>query len=241
MGSPPCRARNYPALSTVNRASTPKPERVSVLILAAGSGDRIGRRPKAFLRLDGQTLLERAVALVSPFATEIIVGVRPEDLPRARRLVPKAVQVVAGGATRQETLSRLLRCCTKPIVLLHEVARPFATAKLFERLLQEVRHHGAVVLYMEVPARDSLGFLEKQGLKMILPRRSVVALQVPHAYQREVLLRADRLATRNGWNEEGTAAVVKRAGHKVRLIPGSPDNLKVTYVGDLKFRPHHQR
>ncbi len=66
-------------MSTVNRPSMVKPERVSVLILGAGSGDRIGRRPKAFLRLDGRTLLERAVALVSPFATEIIVGVRPED------------------------------------------------------------------------------------------------------------------------------------------------------------------
>jgi 2-C-methyl-D-erythritol 4-phosphate cytidylyltransferase len=217
-----------------------KPECVSVLILAAGSGDRIGRRPKAFLRLEGRTLLERAVAIVSPFATEIIVGVRPGDLVRARRLVPKTVHVVAGGATRQETLSRLLRRCTKPIILLHEVARPFVTTELFERLLQEVRRHGAVALYTEVPARDSLGFLEKQGLKMILPRRSVVALQIPHAYRREILLRSDRLAARRGWNEEGTAAIVKRAGYKVRLVPGSPDNLKVTYAGDLKFR-HRRR
>ena len=224
----------------VNRASRVKPECVSVLILAAGSGDRIGRRPKAFLRLEGRTLLERAVALVSPFATEIIVGVRPGDLARARRLVPKTVHVVAGGATRQETLSRLLRCCTKPIILLHEVARPFVTTELFKRLLQEVRRHGAVALYTEVAVRDSLGLLERQGLKMILPRRSVVALQIPHAYRREILLHADRLAARNGWNEEGTAAVVKRAGHKVRLVPGSPDNLKVTYVGDLKFRTHHR-
>jgi 2-C-methyl-D-erythritol 4-phosphate cytidylyltransferase len=95
-------------------------------------------------------------------------------------------------------------------------------------------------LYTEVPARDSLGFLEKQGLKMILPRRSVVALQIPHAYRREILLRSDRLAARRGWNEEGTAAIVKRAGYKVRLVPGSPDNLKVTYAGDLKFR-HRRR
>ncbi len=75
---------------------------------------------------------------------------------------------------------------------------------------------------------------------MILPRRSVVAMQIPHAYQRKTLLHADCLATRNSWNEEGTAAVVKRAGYKVRLIPGSSDNLKVTYADDLKFRPRHR-
>ncbi len=217
-----------------------KRERVSVLILAAGSGDRLGSRPKAFLKLDGQTLLERAVAIVSPFAAEIIVGVRSEDLPRARRLMPKTVHVVAGGATRQETLSKLLRCCTKPFVLLHEVARPFVTADLFGRLLAEVQRHGAVILYAEVSERDSLGLLEKQGLKTILPRRSVVALQTPHAYRRKILLHSDRLAAQQGWNEEGTAAIVKRAGHKVRLVPGSPDNLKITYVGDLKFRPRNR-
>ncbi len=217
-----------------------KPERVSALILAAGSGNRLGSRPKAFLRFDGQTLLERAVDVVSPFAAEIIVGVRSEDMSRARKLVPKTVHVIAGGATRQETLSCLLRSCTKPIIVLHEVARPFVTFDLFERLLQEVRRHGAVALYTEVPARDSLGFREKQALKMILPRRSVVALQIPHAYRREILLRADRLAARNHWHEEGTAAIVKRAGHKVRLVPGSPDNLKITYAADLKFRPRHR-
>jgi 2-C-methyl-D-erythritol 4-phosphate cytidylyltransferase len=227
-------------MSTINRVSRVKPERVSALILAAGSGDRIGRRPKAFLRLEGQTLLERAVALVSPLVTETIVGVRSEDLARARRLVPKTVHVVAGGATRQETLSRLLQCCTKPIVLLHEVARPFATAELLARLLVEIQRHGAVVPYTEVSTRDSLGLMEKQGLKMILPRRSVVALQTPHAYRREILLRSDRQAARRGWNEEGTAAIVKRAGYEVRLVPGSPDNLKVTYVDDLKFRPRYR-
>ena len=215
-------------------ASLVKPEQVSVMILAAGSGERLGGRPKAFLRFEGQTLLERAVAVVSPFAIEIVVGVRSMDLARARRLVPKTVRVVAGGATRQKTLSRLLQCCTKPTVLLHEVARPFVTAELFARLLVEVQHHGAVVLYTEVPARDSLGFFENQTLQMILPRRSVVALQIPHAYHRDILIHSDRLATQKGWNEEGTAALVKRAGHKIRLIPGSPDNLKVTYAGDLK-------
>jgi 2-C-methyl-D-erythritol 4-phosphate cytidylyltransferase len=227
-------------MTTVNRASKVKPNSVSVVILAAGSGDRIGGRPKAFLRLEGRTLLERAVALVSPFTTEIIVGVRPADLVRARRLVPKTVHVVAGGATRQETLSRLLRCCTKPIVVLHEVARPFVTAELLGKLLAEVQHHGAAVLYAEIFERDSLGLLEGQKLKAILPRRSVVALQAPHAYHRKILLHADRLATRNGWNEDGTAAIVKRAGHKIRLVPGSTDNLKVTYAGDLKFRPRRQ-
>jgi 2-C-methyl-D-erythritol 4-phosphate cytidylyltransferase len=227
-------------MAAVNRASRLRSERVSAVILAAGSGDRIGGRPKAFVRLEGRTLLERAMTLVSPFATEIIVGVRPEDLVRAHRLVPKTVHVVAGGATRQETLSRLLQCCTKPIVVLHEVARPFVTAELLARLLAEVQRHGAAVLYTEISERDSLGLLEGEHLKAILPRRSVVALQAPHAYQRKILLHADRLALRNGWNEEGTAAIVKRAGYKIRLVPGSPDNLKVTYAGDLKFRPRHR-
>ena len=65
----------------------PKPDEVSALILAAGGGRRMGDRPKAFLEADGVTLLERVVATVKPFSTEIIVGLRNEDIDRGRRLL----------------------------------------------------------------------------------------------------------------------------------------------------------
>ena len=78
------------------------------------------------------------------------------------------------------------------------------------------------------------GFLQPDEGQIVVGGDDITRL-APN--RRDILLRSDRLAARRGWNEEGTAAVVKRAGYKVHLVPGSPDNLKVTYPGDLKFRP----
>src|SRR5688572_21099768 len=104
-------------------SSVPAAADVSALVLGAGMGVRMGMGPKAFLTYSGTTLLERAAAAVAPYASEIIVGVRDEDAAKTRELFAgQNVKVAVGGATRQETVSRLLRHATRPLVLLHEVA-----------------------------------------------------------------------------------------------------------------------
>jgi 2-C-methyl-D-erythritol 4-phosphate cytidylyltransferase len=207
---------------------------VTALILGAGMGLRMGMGPKAFLTYSGNTLLERAAAAVAPFASEIVVGVRDEDVPKARELFAgQSHKIVVGGATRQETVSRLLRHATRPIVLLHEVARPFVPPDAFERILLAAAEAGAASLYLPLEPRDSIALNDGGDLGDILPRSRVVTLQTPHAYRREVLLQADEQAIAKGWKEDGTAAMVKRAGFAVRLVPGSPDNVKLTYASDL--------
>jgi 2-C-methyl-D-erythritol 4-phosphate cytidylyltransferase len=194
----------------------------------------MGMGPKAFLTYSGSTLLERAAAAVTPFAAEIIVGVRDQDLAKARELFAgQAFKVVVGGATRQETVSRLLRQATRPIVLLHEVARPFVPAEAFSRVLEAAADAGAASLYLPLEPRDSMALMDGQDLGEILPRTRIVTLQTPHAYRRDVLLAADDKALAAGWKEDGTAAMVKRAGYPVRLVEGSPDNVKLTYAADL--------
>ena len=113
--------------------AAPRAEDVTALILAAGEGDRLGK-PKAFLSVGGMTLLEYAVALVAPFAAEVIVGVRRADMAQAGVLLGDSAVPVAGGATRQQTLLNGLAAATRPFILLHEVARPLATPELEARL-----------------------------------------------------------------------------------------------------------
>lgn len=194
---------------------------------------RIGHRPKAFLEMGQQLLVERAVQAVEPFADEIIVGVRPDDVERTRQILPERVTVVAGGETRQATVATLTGHATGELVLLHEVARPFATMSLFSRVLEAAAVHGAAALFLPVPVRDSLALVENNKLQAPISRDRVVTLQAPHAYRRELLLETHRVAELNGWVEDGTAALVQRAGYDVYLVPGSVDNLKVTYPEDL--------
>ena len=101
--------------------TSPPPARdVTALVLGAGMGLRMGMGPKAFLTYSGETLLERAATAVATYASEIVVGVRPEDEAKARALFAgRPHKIVAGGATRQETVSRLLCHATRAIVLIH--------------------------------------------------------------------------------------------------------------------------
>ena len=78
------------------------------------------------------------------------------------------VKVAVGGATRQETVSRLLRHATRPLVLLHEVARPFVSPELFEQILAAAAEAGAASLYLPLEPRDSMALTEDGNLGEIL-------------------------------------------------------------------------
>lgn len=211
---------------------------VTALILAAGSGTRLGGIAKATLEYKNGSLLQHAIALVAPFAGHIVVGVRAEDLDWAHAQCAAAgtdcsISCVSGGATRQESLERLLDAATSPFVIVHEVARPWVEPEVFRQLLNELGHCSGVALFTPLPVRDGLALIADGVLQASLPRSSVVSVQTPQAYRREALQRAYALAHRHGWSEESTVALMSRAQEPVRLIEGSPQNIKVTYPEDL--------
>lgn len=212
----------------------PKPDEVSALILAAGEGRRMGDRPKAFLEADGVTLLERVVATVKPFSTEIIVGLRSEDIDRGRRLLAGPdIAVTTGGATRHETVINLLQGATRPLALIHEVARPFAPPELFAAILAAGKNYGAATLYLPESPRDSLAIRDGDAFEAPLPRDRVIRTQTPQAFRREILLDAGRQAREKAWVEpSSTEALVAQAGYRVHLVLGMPDNIKLTYPED---------
>lgn len=214
-----------------------RPE-VTALILAAGSGARLGGIAKATLEYKGGSLLQHAISQVAPFAKNIVVGVRECDLDWAREQCASVgtdceITCTCGGATRQESLQRLLDAAHTPFVLIHEVARPWVEPDSFRNLLTAVKRYNAVALYTPLPVRDSLVLMKDGELQESLPRANVVSAQAPHAYRLEALQHAYALAREHGWEEESTIALMSRAKHRVRLIEGSPQNIKVTYPEDL--------
>ena len=210
-----------------------RPGEVSALILAAGKGERLGDRAKAFVMAGAVTLVERVVAMVKPHASEILVGLQPEHVDKGRRLLDSPqVTVVAGGATRQETVTRLLARATLPLALIHDVARPCVTSGLFAKVLLASKEHGAATLYLPASRRDSLALRDGDSLGASLSRERVIRLQTPQAFRREILLDADRLGNEQGWKEASTTSLVVRAGYRVHLVRGTPENVKLTYPED---------
>lgn len=223
-----------PAPSNVS----PDRSEVTALILAAGSGTRLGGIAKATLEYQGGSLLQHAVTLVAPFVGEIIVGVRPEEVEWAREQCATVdhgctITCLTGGATRQASLGRLLDAARTPDVIVHEVARPWVEPDVFSQLLSALDGCSGVALFTPLPVRDGLALIEHGELRRTLPRSNVVAVQTPQSYRRAALQRAYALAAEHGWDEESTVALMSRAGEPVRLIEGSTENVKVTYPEDL--------
>ena len=210
------------------------PGSVSALILGAGQGRRMNDRAKALLDLDGTSLLARALAAVGPLAEEILVGLPEDQIADGLTAGDDSeVTVIAGGATRHETVARLLDRATRPLVLVHEVARPLAPPSLFRAVLAAAKRHGAATPVLAASDRDALAFREGDVLGAPLPRDRVVRTQTPQAYRREILVDAFDRAARHGWREASVPALLSRVGHEVRVVPGAPDNIKITFPEDL--------
>lgn len=98
---------------------------VQALVQAAGQGSRLGLGPKAFVVLDGKTLLERAIDLLRDIVDSIVVAVPATEIGRAQRLIGSSIVIViSGGASRSETTFKLVAEATAPWLLLHESCIP---------------------------------------------------------------------------------------------------------------------
>jgi len=200
---------------------------VSVLIPAAGSGVRLQRGPKAFVRVGGKTLLEWVLAAFA-WADEIRVALPPNVAP------PKAaanVSFVAGGGERQDSVARLLAGARGEVVLVHDAARPFVVPEVVDRLLETVALSGAAVPVVPLP--DTLIEPEDGRYGPALERSRYALVQTPQAFFREVLAEAHQLARTRGHYATDEAQLVKMLGYPVELVPGDRRMFKITYPEDL--------
>lgn len=211
------------------------PERVGVaaLIPAAGSGERLGRGPKAFVDVGGRPLLGWAVAALAPWVDAVWVAAPAAAIDAARRVAEAAagatpVAVLAGGATRQETVARLARAADAEWVLVHDAARPFLDADTVRACVAAVRAHGACSV--ATPVVDTLVRAD-DGTPV--DRTALRAVQTPQGFRRELLLRAHAAAAARGEAATDDAGLVRVLGVPVAWVAGGPHLFKVTGPGDL--------
>jgi 2-C-methyl-D-erythritol 4-phosphate cytidylyltransferase len=208
-------------------------ERVAALVPAAGSGERLGRGPKAFVDLAGRPLVAWAVAALLPCVDEVVVAVPAVDLDRARALIATLAgaaraRVVSGGATRQATVAALLVGVEADVVVVHDAARPFLDAATILAAVRGAREHGACSVGQSVA--DSLVRID-DGVPV--DRAALRAVQTPQAFRRDLLARAHAAAARDGVVATDDAGLVRRLGIPVAWVPGGAHLFKVTTAADL--------
>ncbi|MDO7883371.1 2-C-methyl-D-erythritol 4-phosphate cytidylyltransferase [Salinibacterium soli] len=207
---------------------------VAVLIVAAGSGTRLGAGvPKAFARFAGATVLEHAVRGAFGVGRLVVVA-PPESIDEARAIVepidPEAV-VVGGGASRQASVAAGLAVLEPGIriVLVHDAARALTPRQQLEAVASAVAETGAGVI-PALPVSDTIKLVDGQTVLDTVDRSRLAAVQTPQGFPREPLDRAYAGATAEYTDD---AALFAAAGGIVVTVEGSPLAFKITTAADL--------
>lgn len=221
----------------------PRPASAAAVVLAAGSGSRVGAGiNKVLLPLETRPLVAWSVgaALGSPGVDQVLVVTQPGEETEVRVALGELgadprVAFTSGGASRHASEWRALQHLSSAIdsgqvdvVAVHDAARPRASAALFGQIIAAARQYGGAVPVL--PRHD---LVARDGGD--LPA-GLVTVQTPQGFSATALLDAYRRAERDGFDGTDTAASIERyAADRVRIaaVPGEPDNLKVTFAGDL--------
>jgi 2-C-methyl-D-erythritol 4-phosphate cytidylyltransferase/2-C-methyl-D-erythritol 2,4-cyclodiphosphate synthase len=205
---------------------------VAAIIAAAGSGLRFGAEiPKALIQLGDRTLLEHAVAAISPTVDQIIVTAPATHLSQYQALLGSSVTVVVGGQTRSESIRAGLAAVSNDAkyVLIHDAARALASTDLANRVLLALQK-GEVAVIPGIPQVDTIKSVDENGYVTATPARADLRnVQTPQGFEINALKKA------HAANGEGTddAALVESAGYKVLVIAGEERALKITTPADL--------
>ena len=220
------------------------PPRVSLIIVAAGRGARLGGTlPKQYLACAGKPLICHtldALADAHDFLA-ITVVIHPDD----RDLYDAAIAQLSssararltepahGGASRQASVRAGLEAqaaCEPDLVLIHDGARPFASRALVERAIDAAERFGAAIPATAVT--DSIKQIDAEGHIVAAPDRSRLrAVQTPQAFRFALIREAHARAASADLTDD--AAVAAEAGHPVYVFDGDIDNMKVTTMRDL--------
>lgn len=200
------------------------------IVPAGGSGQRLGvDRPKAFVLLAGRPLLDWSVDVLASVCDRVVVAVPPGyEAPPDR---------VKGGQSRSASVRAALAAAPEAgVAVVHDAARPLLTRELVERCLDALRDGSVDGAIAAAPVTDTIKEADGRGRVLrTLERSTLWAVQTPQVFLAGALRRALEVddATLAGATDD--ASLIEAAGGTVAVVEASPENLKVTTPGDLRF------
>ena len=210
----------------------------AVVLVAAGSGSRLGSPfPKAFVSLEGKTLLGHCVERLGdwsrPHTVVLVVPEGWQEPARALLTSSPGVRVVTGGATRTASVRAGLAALggDTEIVLIHDAARALMPVDVFDRVVEAI-DAGAAGAIPHVPVVDTLVRINPETLMTEggLNRDELGGVQTPQGFVASKLIAAyDEVS--GDFSDD--AAVMREAGHDVVGVAGDVQGFKITYPEDL--------
>jgi 2-C-methyl-D-erythritol 4-phosphate cytidylyltransferase len=217
--------------------------KASAIIVAAGSGNRLGRsEPKAFVALAGRTMLSWSLATIAQVKAieEVVIAVPGGREAAARReasALSIPVKITPGGAERQNSvqIALALTSAQSELVVIHDAARPLASAQIFEACLAAAQRAGGAIA--AIPVADSLKRVDEAGhaISATVPRSDLWQAQTPQAFRRALIVAAHDRAMREQVAATDDADLAERIGTRVEVVECTTSNLKVTTEADLEL------
>lgn len=211
-----------------------KGKRVGVVIVAGGSGSRMGAEvPKQFLEVAGEHILTRTLGAFAPYADQMVVVLPEGEMERWRGITAhKEVaphRLCAGGATRFHSVKNGLEALSEcDIVAVQDGVRPLVSGEMIERGLECAIEKSSAVPIVE--AVDSFRVESEEGLVPI-DRSRLKAVQTPQIFAYGVIREAYEQAFSPLFTDDAT--VVESAGGRVAFYAGERSNIKITTPEDL--------
>jgi 2-C-methyl-D-erythritol 4-phosphate cytidylyltransferase/2-C-methyl-D-erythritol 2,4-cyclodiphosphate synthase len=211
---------------------------LAVVLVAGGLGVRLGAsKPKALVEFSGKTILEHALVGASRARglKELVIAAPADHLAEVAELVANSVgeidfKVVAGGATRQQSIANALVAVTSPIVLVHDAARALAPASLFDRVADAVRESGVGTVPV-LDVFDTIKRVEGDLVRETVDRSQLRRAQTPQGFVSSELIAAYAQATEDFTDD---AALMQSTGATIRFVAGDASAYKITTPEDLE-------
>lgn len=204
---------------------------IAAIIVAAGRGTRAGAGlPKQWRDLAGEPVLARSVAAFAGF-DRVIVVLHAQDMTRGLALFGGSVTLVAGGEDRAESVRNALETLEESgisRVLIHDGARPLVPGAVIAEVLAALEHGPGAAPALAVT--DALWRGEDGRVVGTQDRAGLYRAQTPQGFRFPEILAAHR-AHPGGAADD--VEVARAAGLEVAIVPGSEDNLKITYAEDF--------
>lgn len=206
--------------------------RIAAILVAAGSGTRFGAEtPKQFLIIAGKPVIRHAAEALAAQVTLLQPVGEADPIDAALAGVRGLLPTVAGGATRQDSVRAGLEALVPyapDVVLVHDAARPFIPEGTVPALLAALEESPGAI--PGAPVADTLKRVDRGIITETVARTGLFRAQTPQAFRFAALLQAHRSEHKGATDD---ASLLEAVGQTVEIVPGSDDNIKLTYPEDF--------
>ena len=208
--------------------------KVSAIILAAGSGSRFGEK-KQFKELNGKPIWFYSLNtfIQSESVDELILVIPNDSLETLKQSQvftslnkTNNIKLVSGGESRKDSVFNGLKVVKKAIdiVCIHDAARPFIKASYIKHSVEACSEFDGAII--AIPSVDTVKKVDKQIIKNTIDRESLWMAQTPQTFKKEKLLYAIKNFSHLNITDE--SMLMEKANFKIKLIEGDYSNFKIT-------------